>query len=76
MYRKRDFKEQSLISSVQGTMKVMCKCGRKNSFYVFEKDIKLCDWCKKRYVFRNKRVEFEYRLKEKLIRQKRGELII
>lgn len=72
---KRDFENQAKLENVRQTMKVTCKCGKRNSFYAFEDDYKLCSWCH-RYVFRNKKTEFEFRLKEQMIRSKRGELII
>ena len=37
-------------------------CGHTMSFYAFEKDRKLCNYCG-RFNYRNKRVEFEYKLK-------------
>jgi uncharacterized protein (DUF983 family) len=52
-------------------MKKTCPhCGRKMHFYAFEKKDKiLCDWCG-RYVFKNKKAEYDYRMKELLNKQK------
>lgn len=44
--------------------KYQCKCGRK--IYIDRtRDKAVCDWCH-RYVFKNKKDEFKYRIKEKL----------
>jgi len=44
--------------------KFECKCGHR---VIIPKhvDKRLCSWCKN-YVFRDKKVEFEYRMKERL----------
>lgn len=44
--------------------KYLCKCGKR--VYIDRRRKKaVCDWCG-RYVFKNKKDEFEYRLKEKI----------
>lgn len=45
-------------------VKVQCSCGHKvvMPYWV---DKQICTWCKK-YVFRNKQDEFNYRMKEKM----------
>lgn len=48
---------------------VICKCGCRIPFS-HKDDVLLCRWCGN-YVFKNKQVEFEHKLKEKIIKQKR-----
>ena len=43
--------------------KISCECGHK--IFLYKKDKLICSWCG-RYVFKNKRIEFKYRIKEKL----------
>lgn len=45
-------------------VKVRCKCGHR-VIIPYWVDKQLCGWCKS-YVFRDKKKEFEYRMKEKL----------
>ena len=48
-----------------------CKCGH-TVFIINKRDYVLCSHCKN-LVFKNKKIEFEYRMKEKIIREKRKE---
>ncbi len=60
-------KEDTKLASQQSKCKKYCKfCGHTISFYAFEKDKKLCNWCK-RYNYRNEKVEF----RELLLKKKR-----
>lgn len=46
--------------------KIYCKCGHSMIFYPIEKkDRKLCEWCG-HYVYKDKRIEFKYRLNKLL----------
>ena len=45
-------------------VKIRCKCGHR-VIIPYWWDKQLCTWCKS-YVFRDKKKEFEYRMKEKL----------
>lgn len=58
------FRELKKYDIALEEVKVKCKCGHK---VIIPKwvDRNLCSWCK-HYVFRDKKVEFEYRVKEKL----------
>lgn len=47
-----------------------CKCPNCGHTLLFNKPDKvICNWCK-HYVFKNKKVEFEWRLKESMNRKK------
>lgn len=63
--------EENKVAEAKYKMKKTCpNCGRKMHFYAFEKKDKiLCDWCG-RYVFKNKKAEYDYRMKELLNKQK------
>ena len=65
--QKLTLKEESDLANKKREMKVRCpNCGYLVPFYAFDdKDKKICRYCK-RYIFKNKNVEFKYRLKEKL----------
>ena len=54
---------QKYSSEIQ-KYKYQCKCGKK-VYIKRNKDKAVCDWCGK-YVFKDKKAEFEYRVKEKL----------
>ena len=51
--------------------RVKCKCGHTCTI-LSPKGYQLCNWCHN-YVFINSKVEFEYRMKEKLLKEKRKE---
>lgn len=63
-------KQLSKIAQEQRKMKTYCPyCGVRIHFYAFEKkDKQLCVNCK-RYVFKDKKAEYDYRMKE-LLRKK------
>lgn len=73
MAKTKHQREEDLISEVKRKMKKFCPhCGRRVHFYAFEKKGKqLCEWCGK-YVFKDKKSEYDYRMNELLNRQKRG----
>ena len=59
MALQRDMK----LRSEQMKFEKYCEfCGHTMSFYAFEKDRKVCNHCG-RFNYKNKRVEFEYKLK-------------
>lgn len=64
-------KQLSKIAQEQRKMKTHCPyCGVRIHFYAFEKtDKQLCVNCK-RYVFKDKKAEYDYRMKEVLLRKK------
>lgn len=49
--------------------RVKCKCGHTCTI-LSPLGYQLCNWCRN-YVFLTPKIEFEYRMKEKLIREKR-----
>lgn len=51
--------------------RVKCKCGHTNTI-INPKGYHICSWCHN-YVFLNPQIEFEYRMKEKLSKEKRKE---
>lgn len=59
------FKEDSVLANEKRKMKTECpNCRHLINFYAFEHvDKKLCDYCRL-YVFKNKKIEFEYRMKQ------------
>ena len=57
-------KEYERMTDELDKVKYRCKCGRRVVIPKRENK-KLCTWCGN-YVFRDKRDEFEYRLKEKI----------
>lgn len=64
---KMTIKEDTKLATEQFKYKKYCKyCGHTMSFYAFEKERKLCSWCK-RYNYRNEKVEF----RELLLKKKR-----
>lgn len=72
--QKLTFKEDSDLANEKRKMKVECpNCRHLINFYAFEHvDKKLCTYCNK-YVFKNKEVEFKYRMKEKMKEVKQNE---
>lgn len=62
---KLNYKDESTLANEKRKMKVECpNCRHLINFYAFEKtDKKLCTYCKI-YVFKNKKDEFDYRLRE------------
>lgn len=70
MHKTKEMYEQDKLSEQQRNMSVMCKCGRRNHFYPFEKKHKICSWCNN-MVFATKEEEFRYRTMEQMKRQRR-----
>ena len=70
--RKRYYltdKEMQQIYDDKQKYRVKCKCGHTNTI-LSPKGYQICNWCKN-YVFLNPQVEFEYRMKEKINKEKR-----
>lgn len=65
MKRFLTFKEYKHMTEEYDKVKYMCKCGHRNIIPKW-RDKTLCSWCN-RYVFKNKRDEFKFRLKEKIL---------
>lgn len=65
--QKMNYRDESTLAGEKRKMKVECpNCRHLINFYAFEHtDKKLCSYCKI-YVFKNKKDEFDYRLKEAL----------
>lgn len=62
-------KEITQLYEEKQKFRVLCKCGHTN--YIANKTGRcICSHCKQ-YVFKDKQTEFEYRLKENLIKEKR-----
>ena len=63
-------KEQQRLWEEKDKFKVECKCGHIN-ILTSRKGYQLCSWCHN-LVFKDKQKEFEYRMKENLIRERRN----
>lgn len=64
MQRYLSIKELSKLSDELAKVMYKCKCGHK-VVIAHNKDKMICSWCGS-YVFKDKKREFEYRLKEKI----------
>ena len=63
--------EEDKLNTAKQSMKVQCKCSNKVSFYAFEHiDKKVCDWCGN-LVFKDKKAEYNHRMKQLLIKSKK-----
>lgn len=62
-------KEITKLYEEKQKYRVVCKCGHTN-FIANKTGRAICSYCKE-YVFKDKQTEFEYRMKEKLIKEKR-----
>lgn len=62
--RTKKQKEWDNQSDYYDRVKILCSCGHKNVIPVWV-DRNVCSWCGK-YVYRNKRLEFEEKLKQAL----------
>lgn len=62
-------KEIKQIYESRQQFRVKCKCGHTCTI-LDPKGYQICSWCH-HYVFINPQVEFEYRMREKLLREKR-----
>ena len=59
-------KEDSILMSEQAKYKKYCEfCGHTISFYAFEPDKKICNWCG-RYNYRNELVKFKNLLRKEM----------
>lgn len=56
-----NLKEIEKLANARNNAKVKCKCG--HTLNMGFQDKVICHWCGK-YVFKNKKIEFEYRMKE------------
>ena len=65
---KKYIDKEALLQDKLKDNNVICKCGHTNTISAKEEK-KICKWCGN-YVFRNKQKEFEYRLKEKMIKER------
>ena len=65
---KKYIDKEALIQDKLKDNNIKCKCGHINTMSNRE-DKMICKWCGN-YVFRNKQKEFEYRLKEKMIKER------
>ena len=63
-------KELEILAEERQKYKVKCKCGHTCTI-LNPKGYQICSWCHK-YVFKNPQLEFEYRMKEKINREKRS----
>lgn len=59
-------KEYNKMSDELDKVKYKCKCGRRSVIH-YNEEKTICSWCG-RYVFKNKKDEFKYRIKEKMNR--------
>lgn len=59
-----DTRQFKLMTKEYDKVKFLCKCGHRVIIPSW-RDKTLCSWCNN-YVFKDKKSEFEYRMKEKL----------
>lgn len=52
------------LTNAEDKVKYTCKCGRR-VIISSQKDKEICSWCGN-YVFKNKKDEFKYRVKERI----------
>lgn len=73
-FQKLTFKEDSVLANEKRKMKVECPtCRHLINFYAFEHvDKKLCKYCNT-YVFKDKKDEFNYKMKQKMKEVKENE---
>lgn len=64
-------KEEQRLWEEKDKHKITCKCGHVN-IIMNNKGYQICSWCN-HYVFANSQIEFNHRLKENLIKEKRKE---
>ena len=62
-------KEEQLLYEQKQKYRVKCQCGHTNTI-LNPRGYKLCSWCRN-LVFLNPRIEFEYRLKQETMKEKR-----
>ena len=73
MGKTKHEREEDKLAAGKRELTVHCPhCGNRVHFYAFERqDRQLCDWCG-RYVFKDKKSEYDYRMKELLKKQRRS----
>lgn len=62
--------EEKLLYDAKQQFRIKCKCGHTCTI-LSKKGYQICSWCHN-YVFINPKIEFEYRMKEKLNKEKRN----
>ena len=67
----RSLREDQLLYEAKEPYRVKCKCGHTNTI-INKNGYHICSWCHN-YCFINPQVEFEYRMKEKINKEKRKE---
>lgn len=65
------FEEIEKLYNIKSDSKVKCKCGH-SIFLTNKYERIICDWCG-RWVYKNKKVEFKYKLLEAKNKNKEGE---
>lgn len=68
VHDKLTYKDMEKLSNSISSCKVKCDCG--HTVILAKQDVALCSWCGK-YVFKNKEIEFKFRLKEQMIKKER-----
>ena len=63
-----NFKEMGRKFDSLSNHTIKCKCG--HSVAISDADRAICSWCKK-WVYRTKEIEFKYKTKEAIIKEKR-----
>ena len=65
---KKDTEWYRNLTNEYDKVKFICKCGHR--VIILKKiEKKICDWCGE-FVFRDKKAEFDYRMKEQLLKTK------
>lgn len=65
---KKYIDKEALIQDKLKDNNIKCKCSHVNTLNINE-DKKICKWCGN-YIFKNKQAEFEYRLKERMVKER------
>lgn len=68
MSRRPSIKTLEKLINVHQEARVYCKCG--HSLTLLKTNMKICTWCGN-LVFKTKKLEQEYRIKEAIYKQKR-----
>ena len=64
------FKEIEILSGERTKNRKLCKNCHHSVLIPPQLDKIICSWCKN-YVFKNDKIEFEYRMKEKMLKAKK-----
>ena len=70
MNRWLTLKEEKRLYDSKQRFRTKCKCGHTVTI-LNKKGYIICSWCKN-YVFINPKVEFDYRMKEKILKERRN----